>query len=167
MFRRPPTISGLNYNSDGYYEISNKAELLAFADYARSNSTEGLTFRLTDDISLTKSGDSSNWEPTNLSGTLDGGIYDENGNLIGNHTISNLTINNSSKDQAAFFQSITGTLKNVNLTNLFINGKSLLGTLASTNNGTIQNCAVQGTLIAAVINSSGIALSDNYGTLTG
>ena len=31
-FDDPPTISGLNYNSEGYYEISNEAELLAFAD---------------------------------------------------------------------------------------------------------------------------------------
>ena len=141
--------------------------MLTFAEYARSNSTEGLTFRLTDDISLTKSGDDSNWEPSNLSGTLDGGIYDQNGNLIGNHTISNLTINNSSKDQAAFFQSITGTLKNVTLTNLFINGNCNLGTLASTNSGTIQNCAVQGTLTAAFINNSGISVYNNYGTITG
>ncbi|MBQ6297532.1 MAG: hypothetical protein IJK81_07550, partial [Selenomonadaceae bacterium] len=141
--------------------------MLAFADYARSNSTEGLTFRLTADISLTKSGDDSNWEPSNLSGTLDGGIYDQNGNLIGNHTISNLTINDTSKIQAAFFQSITGTIKNVTLTNLFINGNSLLGTLASTNRGTIQNCAVQGTLTAAVINYSAISVYNNFGTIIG
>ena len=166
-FDDPPTISGLNYNSNGYYEISNEAELLAFADYARSNSTEGLTFRLTDDISLTKSGDSSNWEPFSLECTLDGGIYDDNGNLIGNHTISNLTINDTSKFQAAFFYFISGTLKNVTLTNLFINGYNNLGTLAYKNSGTIQNCAVQGTLKVAELLDSGIALYNNYGTLTG
>ncbi len=166
-FDDPPTINGLNYNSEGYYEISNEAELLAFANYARSNSTEGLTFRLTDDISLTKSGDSSNWEPSNLSGTLDGGIYDQNGNLIGNHTISNLPINDSSKSMAAFFNSISGTLKNVTLTNLFINGKNLSSTLACTNSGIIQNCAVQGNFIVAELLFAGIASYNNRGTLTG
>ncbi|BBI99980.1 hypothetical protein FGKAn22_16730 [Ferrigenium kumadai] len=72
------------------------------------------------------------------------GVFDGLG-----HTIDGLTINRPG-DYAGLFGAVSGTLRNVGLTNVNINGGSIAGTLTATlNGGSIANSYATGTVAGA------------------
>ncbi|MBR0062089.1 MAG: hypothetical protein IJP68_11490, partial [Selenomonadaceae bacterium] len=149
-------IGSLGFDTtDNSYTIATKEQLTEFRDYVNAgHNCAGLTFKLTDSLDL----DGVNWTPignyvNDFKGTFDG---DE-------HTISNLKITGNETYQGLFgFNGKGGTIKNVNLINANISGSWYVGGIAGNNWGTIDNCAVEGT-ISGDRDVGGIAGINNKG----
>lgn len=131
--------------------ISTAAELMAFAESVNRGYTyAGQTVVLTDDIDLngvewTPIGGLARYPSVTFAGTFDGN----------NHTISNLKTSDFTTNHATagFFGSITGTVKNLTLTNVNITSSHYAGGIVgySSNKGTstITNCHVNGGTITS------------------
>lgn len=131
--------------------ISNAAELKAFAESVNRGYTyAGETVVLNADIDLsgvewTPIGGLVSYPSVTFAGTFDGN----------NHTISNLTTTDFTVNHATagFFGSITGTIKNLTLTNVNITSSHYAGGIVgySSNKGTstITNCHVNGGTITS------------------
>jgi filamentous hemagglutinin family protein len=98
------------------------------------------------------------------------GLFDGNGGLGVNYTISNLTIASTSQN-VGLFSSIgsTGVVRNLNLADATVSGltSQFVGTLAGANAGTISN--VSATDVAVIVGSNGNAgglVGLNSGTIT-
>jgi filamentous hemagglutinin family protein len=70
-----------------------------------------------------------------------------------NNTISNLTINRPGQDKVGLFGFIgpnqfTGVVRNLNLSNVSVAGRSYVGGLAGYNQGSIENVSVSGSVLA-------------------
>ena len=146
--------------------ISTAEELRLFARYVNNdNSTEGLTFVLTEDIDLA----GVTMEPIgwfvqcNKSSTLRfdrsfRGIFDGQG-----HTVSNLTIRHNGCS-TGFFGSVSGgTVKNVKLTDASVFGmRQTGGIVGRLVQGTVENCSFRGT-----VTSYGVRGDTNSGNSVG
>ena len=134
-----PNINGITLNNEtNIYEINSAQGLQALATYVNSGyDCAGLTFKLTGDIVLNAA------DNFNAIGTADcsfAGIFDGN-----SHKISNLTINSLKNYQGLFGKVDGGTVKNVNLENVNIEGGGNVGALVGElENGTVDNCSVTG-----------------------
>jgi len=95
------------------------------------------------DIDLSDYSSGTGWTPIGASGSAFTGVFDGNG-----HTISNLTINDSTVNNKGFFGYTSGaTIKNITLTGVSVSGKQYIGGLSgSSSGGTISNCSVAGTV---------------------
>ena len=114
------------YNADG---------LMAWAAVAQDNPSISCT--LTNDITLT-----SDWTPisSTFAGTFDGN----------NKCISGLKIRNMDGNNAGLFAQISGTVKDLELRDVDIEGSvnsgKYVGAVAGYSTGTIENCVVSGTV---------------------
>ena len=127
------SLPGIKDLGNNQYEVSNAAGLDKWVEIARSNSNASCT--LTNDIDYNH----GEWTPIgNYTGTFDGG----------EHTISNIKIEQAESDRSGLFGQISqgGTVKNLNVKNITIkntNSKSINGGIAGINNGgTIEGCTV-------------------------
>lgn len=87
-------------------------------------------------------------------GTIDGGIYDGNGNLTGKSKLQNVSV--SARSHASVFGYVAGSIKNLDVENVNLtvvkdeNGKfgikSVLAPVATRNEGSITNVAVSGAI---------------------
>lgn len=137
--------------------------LCNFAAYVNAgNDCAGLTVKLVDDIDLT----GVDFTPIKyFCGTFDGD----------GHTISNLRINSSGNCTALFgFVGENGTIANVKLSKIRINGGDNVGVLVGYNSGAIANCSANGTVSGdktvgglAGSNSGKIVTSASNGTVNG
>ena len=125
------------------------------ADDLRSMQANG-NYQLAADIDL----NGAAWTPMdNFSGILDGG----------GHTISNFTLAAAQSGNQGFFGTIAagGAVENLHLRNVVLTvseSAENAGLLAGTNNGTIRNCTVSGTITAGSSTASiGIAAGQNSG----
>jgi hypothetical protein len=86
---------------------------------------------------------SGNWTPIGISSQPFSGVFDGNGKII-----SGLTIASTSSYQGLFGIISSGTVKNLGLENIAINGDSRLGGIAGDvyNSSTISNCYTTGTI---------------------
>ena len=133
---------------DKVYLINDESDLKRLAAYVNNgHNGQGKTFKQTADITLTAA-------HTTIGGYIDGnnryfyGIFDGN-----NKSITNLTINQPDFNYQGLFgyTSTSAVIKNVNLVNCNITGKSYIGGIAgSSSSTTIQNCHVSGTIAATV-----------------
>ena len=113
-------------------------------------------------------GDTSSWY--NGTGFLplgednQGNLAQFSGTIDGNgHTVSGLTINQSTASYSVgLISDLTGTVKNLTLTGVNISGQSDVGGIAGTNEGTISNSSVSGT-ISGLFAVGGIAGANNSG----
>lgn len=82
-----------------------------------------------------------NWNPIGTNSAMFSGIFDGLG-----HTISNLHINDSSKEYIGLFgsTSTTSLIKNLHLTNVDLEGKNYVGGLIGYGRGDVSNVSVQG-----------------------
>jgi hypothetical protein len=116
------------------------------------------------DVDLSGYSSGTGWSPIGTSsGSAFTGIFDGNG-----HTISNLTINDSTTDYKGLFGYTSGAeIKNVTLTNVSVNGKRYVGGLAgySTAAGNISNCSVSGTVSGGNDSVGGMVGIKNGGTV--
>lgn len=149
---------------DKVYLINDESELKRLAAYVNSgHNGQGKTFKQTADITLTAA-------HTTIGGYIDGndryfyGIFDGN-----NKSITNLTINQPDFNYQGLFgrTSTSAVIKNVNLVNCNITGKSYsAGIVGSASNTTIQNCHVSGTIAATSANAEAHAGIAGYASST-
>jgi len=158
---KPSTrFSGGDGSPGNPFRISNVLEL----QWIGNVSNLGNNYRLINDIDATVT---SNWDggkgfkplatlPQLFTGSLDGYGY----------KINNLFINRSTTNNVGFFGYITsGNVKNIELTDAYVVGKSNAGGLAGMNKGTISGCSFTGTVVGYGSNVGGLA-GTNDGTLS-
>ena len=142
--------------------ISNAAELKAFAEAVNRGYTyAGETVVLSADIDLngvkwTPIGGLVSYPSVTFAGTFDGN----------NHTISNLKTSDFTTNHATagFFGSITGTVKNLTLTNVNITSSHYAGGIvgySSANGAVIENCHVNGGTITSKPEYTGTSETTN------
>ena len=122
------------------YEIANASELQAMEDDLDAN------YALVSDIDASQTAQFNNgsgFDPVgpsfsaNFTGSLDGK----------SHTITGLTISRTSEDNVGLFGVSSGTLANITLTNVTVNGNAGVGGLAGINNdGEIRNIRFSGSV---------------------
>lgn len=81
------------------------------------------------------------------------------------YTIKGLYINDSSLNNQGLFSILNGTVRNINISNSYLNGKDNVGAIAGTNgtNGLIENCFNKSTVIG--INYVGGIVGNSNGTV--
>ena len=162
-------------NAGGYVEggvvnVSNAYDLAMIGEaVSRGAKLEGVTVRLTNDIDLGEKdflpiGDSRYTDYAVFAGTFDGGHY----------TISGLKVN-SDGNFAGLFGTLSGTVKNLNVSGT-VSGKDSCGGIAGyVDGGTIENCTFTGTVsggmyvggLAGYIGSGTIENCTFSGSVTG
>ena len=126
--------------ADNPYLLSTAAELLEFAEKAAADPSICAT--LTADISLA----GETWTPIgSYAGTFDGNY----------HCISNLQC--SGGRNTGMFTNLEGTVQNLGLTDVHIQGKNYVGGIAAVCSGTIINVFCEGDITATREFSGGLA----------
>ena len=140
---------------NGYYQITNEAQLYWFAKKVRDGET-GISARLMADITINSgvltngelntsaSANFTPWTPIGTSSQPFTGTFDGN-----NKTISGLYFNDSAKDYVGLFGHVGAgdTVKKVTLADSYVSGKDYVGGICGHNNGgTLQNCHTTGTV---------------------
>lgn len=106
-----------------------------------------------------ESDDYWDWGGSSFIGTFDGNEY----------TITGLTVNNPSGEYQGMFGNIGtgGTVKNLGLVNVTINGSNWTGSVVGFNRGTVENCYVTGGVTGNITdrnnNDVGGVIGGNYG----
>lgn len=154
----------LNYDpgytevSEGNYTVNNEKGLKNLAELVNNGATD-INITLTGDINLT-----GEWTPIGTydkpyTGTFDGG---------GKYTITGLTVTGSN-DYVGLFGRIGsgGAVKNVILTEVNVTAGTSVGGIAGQNDGTVENCSVNGTVTGRGLTDTGGIVGTNYGTISG
>ena len=83
-------------------------------------------------------------------------------------TITGLTVTGSN-DYTGLFGRIGsgGTVKDVTLTKASVTGGNYVGGVAGQNDGTVENCSVDGTVTGTGLSDTGGIVGTNYGTISG
>lgn len=156
-------------NHDGCFEISNAGQLFWFAEQVNSGHNN-YNAELTKSIYLNKmyvdenTTNAKTWTPIGDINNQYKGTF--NGN---NHYIYGIYINDAETSGIGLFSYINqlGTVKNVKLSNLYLNGYYDIGGISSCNLGTIDNCEIQGGKAHILGNNwVGGICSSNHGTIT-
>lgn len=159
-----------------WYDITNAGQLYWFAHKVNTGSP-AINGRLSNDIIvnsqvldqegnlITDSASLRQWEPI---GFYNGLWAEYNGEFDGNgHTISGLYFNDSQLDLVGLFGIIRGAIiKNLTLSDSYINGQSMVGGICGFNmGGTITNCTNKA-IVKAQIGIGGGICGSNSGTIT-
>ena len=119
-------------NADGYYEIYDAADLIAFSTLANRYGYADINAVLMADIDM----EGQTWSPIGSTRNFEG-VFNGNG-----HSIKNLTLETTT-DNKGFIQSLNGTVTNLILENVNISGKKYVGGIVGKLiGGTVSNCAV-------------------------
>ena len=155
-------------DTDGYH-VFDAEGLMAWGSAAQDDLS--LDCKLEDNIILPKVNEGeSNW--TAVGTSADDSQY--KGTFNGNgKTITNLTVNNSSASYQGMFGYIgkDGSVKSLTLEYASISGKQYIGAIAGHNEGTIENCSINGEVKGSGPHVGGICGSNsgaytNFGTIT-
>ena len=159
-----------SYSNDTYgYHVFDAEGLMAWGSAAQDDLS--LDCKLGDNIILPKVNEGeSNW--TAVGTSADDSQY--KGTFNGNgKTITNLTVNNSSASYQGMFGYIgkDGSVKSLTLEYASISGKQYIGAIAGRNEGTIENCSINGEVkgsgpYVGGICGSNSGASTNLGTIT-
>ena len=136
--------------------------LLAWAEAAQKDLSTSCT--LAADITLPEPAEGeSNWTPVGSNDNPYTGTFDGNG-----HILTGLTVDQPETDYAGMFGVIGegGTIKNLELTDVDVKGKSYVGAVAGANDGTIENSSAAGSVTGSK-SVGGITGNQFYGTITG
>ena len=125
----------LEQDGDGVYQIATAEELWDFAELVNGGKTDASAI-LTADIDL----NNQLWDPIGNSSRPYRGTFNGNG-----HTISGLTINDSTADYQGLFGYVSGTVKNLTVSGTVI-GRMYVGGIAGQNLGNVINCAFSGSV---------------------
>ena len=142
---------------NGTYSIATAEGLQAWNQAALNDLSINCT--LTGNITLT-----GEWTPIGTydnpyTGTFDGG----------NHTITGLKIDQSGTDNVGLigYLGSGGKVQDVTLTEVNVTGGTYVGGIAGQNDGTVENCSVNGTVTGRGFNDTGGIVGTNYGTISG
>ena len=164
---RNVNLTDFNSLGNNTYEIATKQDLDYLALYVGTineshqyNYCEGLTFKQTADIAYTytMAWNSSNSGETNFTaiggwGKPFKGTFDGQNHSISGIRISKNGYSDSAKCQGLFGYVYSGTVRNVVLADTRIRGFTGTGGIVGVNEGTIEDCRVQGNVL---VKSSGI-----------
>ena len=126
----------ISENADGYYEIYDAADLVAFAALVNDGSN-AINGKLMADIDMA----GVEWTPIGNSSENYSGIFDGQ-----KHTVSNLTVESNSSYIGLFGYVSAGTVKNGTVKNANFSGyQYVAGVVGRLAGGTVENCAVIGT----------------------
>lgn len=173
------TYTNTRVNSDGYIEIGTAEELMQFADFVNAGNQDAFAI-LTADIDMSgitdyvPIGQTALYHKANPAADGDWGytgIFDGNG-----HVIRNLTITGSSTDNLSFglFGTLNGVVRNLGIENFIYTGAGMdsrVGAIAGQllTGGGIENCYLNGGNINTQVNTvNGVAggiAGANYGGL--
>ncbi|PRM87726.1 hypothetical protein CJ671_09815 [Aliarcobacter cryaerophilus] len=130
------TKLGSNGNAITWTVVTDAATLRSTIDADKTKN-----YALGANIDLSTVSATNNWNPIGTNSDQFSGKFDGLG-----HTISNLHINNSSKDYIGLFgsTSTTSLIKNLHLTNVDLEGKNFVGGLIGYGRGDVSNVSVQG-----------------------
>lgn len=150
--------SGYTVDTDGNYTVTTAEGLKNIASLVNGGETD---IDITLDTDLTLTGE---WTPI---GTYDNpytGTFDGK-----DKTITGLTVNQEGTNYAGLFGRIGsgGTVKDVTLTKARVTGGSYVGGVAGQNEGTVENCSVDGTVTGTGITDTGGIVGRNYGKISG
>ena len=148
---------GYTIESDGSYTVNNEKGLKNIASLVNGGETD---INITLDTDLTLTGE---WTPI--------GTYDNpyTGTFNGkDKTITGLTVKQEGTNYVGLFGRIGsgGTVKDVTLTKASVTGGMYVGGVAGQNEGTVENCSVDGTVIGTEYDTGGI-VGINYGKISG
>ena len=139
-FSQHPSLGGGAGTDSDPYIISTGEQLKALADYVNDDNgiTEGVYYKLTNDLDLSGYAAGEGWLPIGVFR----GIFDGN-----NHKITGLKINRLDLDKVALFGILasTATIKNFGIEECYIKGRDYVGGLVAQNSGGfIENCYATG-----------------------
>ena len=163
-------------DADGTYIIYTAKGLLAWAAYVNAGHWD-TNCTLAADITIPATGDKqSNWTPVGVFNN-----YQDNKPYAGtfdgkNFTVSGLTVNDKNKISIGLFAFVgsEGTVKNLFLKDVYMNGQDGIGGVAGFNIGTIENCSVAGTICGETeiggitgVNNGSVNTCDFSGNISG
>ena len=163
-------------DSTGTYIVYTAKGLLAWAAYVNEGHWD-TNCTLAADITIPTTGDKqSNWTPVGVFNN-----YQDNKPYAGtfdgkNFTVSGLTVNDKNKISIGLFAFVgsEGTVKNLFLMDVYMNGQDGIGGVAGFNIGTIENCSVAGTICGETeiggitgVNNGSVNTCDFSGDISG
>ncbi len=131
-------------DSSGYYLIGSADDLEWFAEAVNGGQTT-IKGKLTENIEFNGS-DSNQWTPIGNDSNIYTGTFDG-----GNHTISGLYVNDSTKEYVGLFGCSGGTIQNVGVVDCTFNGKTNIGGICGKNTISVTNCYVTGKLSGSYV----------------
>ena len=153
---RTQTILGyeIHLDDDGTIQIRNVEDLAVFAFFTTSTEAAEVKGRLTTDIVFPSDSVSATLNYNEFNGVLDGGGH---------------TINIGNSNTGGLFRIMSGTVKNLRVVYNKVdlsadNDLKSAGVIANENNGTIENCTVEGNSITGILYTGAIA-GRNTGTI--
>jgi len=169
-------------DTDGAYLIDNEDDLIALQDNAQTLGTKDVTFKLTDNIALTKE-----WKGIGMDKASDlgeayafEGTFDGNGKTISNVIFANLNTKNVTNDannyRGFFGYVVGGTVRNLTVSGSGFGdnppsaygkgeygGAMLVGELGA--GATLEGCTAQGTIASSTHNACGVCVRLTGGTI--
>jgi hypothetical protein len=139
-------------DGDGYTEVHTASDLRGI-----SQNLVG-SYRLMADIDL----EGELWVPVGTSSKPFDGIFDGNG-----YTISNLNVDLASQDYVGMFGYSRGYIKDLNVENATIKGRSYVGGLAGGSGGRVQGCSLSGLSVTGGSSYVGGLAGYSSGIITG
>ncbi len=149
---------GYTIESNGSYTVNNEKGLKNIASLVNGGETN---IDITLDTDLTLTGE---WTPIGTYNNPYTGTF--NGK---DKTITGLTVKQEGTNYAGLFGCIGsgGTVKDVTLTKARVTGGSYVGGVAGQNEGTVENCSVDGTVTGTGYTETGGIVGRNCGTISG
>ena len=177
-------LGGYTFATEGegdskVYLINGEDDLEALAAYVRAdkkNTCEGMTFKLNDNITMTKPHTAIGYrDHTNAAWSFKG-TFDGNNKTITGLTINKTSSNDADSHQGLFGDAVNAVIKDVTLVDCNITGYRYVGGIAgnlygsSNTHAVIQNCHVSGTITSVISGSyehGGIVGNCSYADITG
>ena len=144
---------------EGSYTVDNGKGLKNLAELVNNGAT-GINITLTGNINLSD----IDWTPIGTESQPYTGTFDGD-----NHTITGLKIDQSGTDYVGLIGRLGsgGKVQDVTLTEVNVTGGNCVGGIAGQNDGTVEDCSVNGTVTGKGDTDTGGIVGTNYGTISG
>lgn len=151
---------GYTDDGQGNYTVTSAEGLKNIAKLVNEEGKADIDITLTGNITLTGEWTPIGTESQPYTGTFDGG---------GKYTITGLKIDQSGTDYVGLIGRLGsgGTVQDVTLTEVNVTGGTFVGGIAGQNDGTVENCSVNGTVTGRRFTDTGGIVGTNYGTISG
>lgn len=150
---------GYTDDGQGNYTVTSAEGLKNIAKLVNEEGKTDIDITLTGNITLT-----GEWTPIGTESQPYTGTFDGDG-----HRITGLKIDQSGTDCVGLIGRLGsgGKVQGVALTNISVSGANYVGGIAGQNDGTVENCSVNGTVTGRGFTDTGGIVGTNYGTISG